>query len=53
MVARVFDPLKNKPVEIFIGLHLHAVDATSIFNSLTVHIKEINVDWSSVLAVFL
>jgi len=52
VVVRFFDPSKNKPTEIFIGLQrLHAVDASSIFNSLTEKIKEINVDWSSVLAV--
>lgn len=52
VVVRFFDPSKNKPIEIFIGLQrLHAVDASSIFNSLTEKIKEINVDWSSVLAV--
>lgn len=52
VVVRLFDPTKNKPIEMFIGLQrLHVVDANSIFNSLTEKIKEINVNWNSVLAV--
>lgn len=52
VVLQVFDSSKNQLIEIFIGLQrLLAVNATSIFNSLTQQIKEINVDWSSVLAV--
>lgn len=36
VVERVFDPLNNKLIEIFIGLpRIHAVDAVSIFNNLT------------------
>jgi hypothetical protein len=52
VAVRYFDEDLCKPVEQFIGIQrLTAVDANTIFNSLTNKIAQLNINWTSVIAV--
>lgn len=52
VAVRYFDANLSKPVEQFIGIRrLTAVDANTIFNSLTNKIAQFNINWKSVIAV--
>lgn len=52
VAVRYFDEDLCKPVEQFIGIQrLIAVDANTIFNSLTNKIAQLNINWKSVIAV--
>lgn len=52
VAVRYFDEDLCKPVEQFIGIqHLTAVDANTIFNTLTNKIAQLSINWKSVIAV--
>ncbi|KAL4090101.1 hypothetical protein QTP88_025001 [Uroleucon formosanum] len=52
VIIRYFDEEKCQPIEYFIGLQrLLSVTSEAIFNSLSIQISNLNIEWKSVIAV--